>query len=155
MDTPEGDAVPLPPDFMHARVDAVKQRLLVPVCSLYQADEINQTLTIVATSGLNRNALGATLTFRQGLTGKVARSRQAVVARDITAHAAYHYVPGSDEERFKSYLGIPLEDEGRLYGVLVVQTEAKKTFFLKDIRELHSAGRDLLDALKLSVRQAS
>jgi len=38
---------------------------------------------------------------------------------------------------------------------LVVQTEAKKTFFLKDIRELHSAGKDLLEALKLAVRQAS
>ena len=36
-----------------------------------------------------------------------------------------------------------------------MQTEAKKTFFLKDIRELHSAGKDLLEALKLAVRQAS
>lgn len=108
----------------------------------------------MATSGLNRNALGATLSFRQGLTGKVARSRSPVVARDIKAHAEYHYVPGSDEERFQSYLGIPLEQAGRLYGVLVVQTEAKKTFFLKDIRELHCAGKDLLDALKLASRLA-
>ena len=145
----------LPPDFMQARVDAVKNRLDVPVCSLYQADEIREILVIVATSGLNQKARGATLSFRQGLTGKVARSRGAVVARDIKANAQYHYVPGSDEERFQSYLGIPLEQDGRLYGVLVVQTEAKKTFFLKDIRELHSAGKDLLEALKLAVRQAS
>lgn len=145
----------LPPDFMQARVDAVKNRLDVPVCSLYQADEIREILVIVATSGLNQKARGATLSFRQGLTGKVARSRGPVVARDIKAHAEYHYVPGSDEERFQSYLGIPLEQDGRLYGVLVVQTEAKKTFFLKDIRELHSAGKDLLEALKLAVRQAS
>lgn len=146
--------MPLPPDFMQARVDAVKNRLDVQVCSLYQADEIHESLEIVATSGLNRNALGATLSFQQGLTGKVARSRSPVVARDIKAHAEYHYVPGSDEERFQSYLGIPLEQAGRLYGVLVVQTEAKKTFFLKDIRELHSAGKDLLDALKLASRLA-
>lgn len=146
--------MPLPPDFMQARVDAVKNRLDVQVCSLYQADEIHESLEIVATSGLNRNALGATLSFRQGLTGKVARSRSPVVARDIKLHAEYHYVPGSGEERFQSYLGIPLEQAGRLYGVLVVQTEAKKTFFLKDIRELHSAGKDLLDALKLVTRQA-
>ena len=146
--------MPLPPDFMHARVDSVRSRLNVQVCSLYQADVVSQTLQIVATSGLNQSVLGASLAFSQGLTGKVARSRAPVVARDIQAHEDYFHIAGSDEERFQSYLGIPLEYDSVLYGVLVVQTEAKKTFFLKDIRELHSAGRDLLDALKLSVRQA-
>ncbi|MEE3320271.1 MAG: GAF domain-containing protein [Pseudomonadota bacterium] len=146
--------MPLPPDFMHARVDAVRNRLNVQVCSLYRADVVNQTLEIVATSGLNQNALGATLSFSQGLTGKVARSRAPVVARDSQKHEAYFHIEGSDEERYRSYLGIPLEHDSVLYGVLVVQTEALKTFFLKDIRELHGAGRDLLDALKLSVRQA-
>ncbi|MEP5231373.1 MAG: GAF domain-containing protein [Alloalcanivorax sp.] len=146
--------MPLPPNFMHARVDAVRNKLNVQVCSLYQADGQQQCLEIVATSGLNQRVLGATLTYSQGLTGKVARSRSAVAARDIQAHMDYFYVPGSDEEHFRSYLGIPLEYDGVLYGVLVVQTRVKKTFFLKDIRELHSAGRDLLDALKLSLRQA-
>ena len=146
--------MPLPPDFMQARVDAVKNRLNVQVCSLYQADIVNETLEIVATSGLNQKALGAVLSWRQGLTGKVARSRSPVVAREIRNHADYYHIPGSDEEHFQSYLGIPLEYDSILYGVLVVQTEAKKTFVLKDIRELHSAGRDLLDALKLGARQA-
>ena len=61
----------LPPDFMQARVDAVKNRLDVPVCSLYQADEIREILVIVATSGLNQKARGAMLSFQQGLTGNV------------------------------------------------------------------------------------
>nr|WP_202560463.1 GAF domain-containing protein [Alcanivorax sp. DP30] len=135
---------------MQARVDSVRNRLSVQVCSLYQADVVNQTLAIVATSGLNQSVLGATLTFSQGLTGKVARSRSPVVARDIQNHKDYFHIDGSDEEHYRSYLGIPLECDSVLYGVLVVQTEACKTFFLKDIRELHSAGKDLLDALILS-----
>ncbi|WP_288368253.1 GAF domain-containing protein [uncultured Alcanivorax sp.] len=144
----------LPPDFMHARVDAVRKKLNVQVCSLYQADSRRKSLEIVATSGLNQRVLGTTLTYSQGLTGKVARTRSTVVARDVQAHMDYFYVPGSDEEHFRSYLGIPLECDSVLYGVLVVQTRVKKTFFLKDIRELHNGGRDLLDALKLSVRWA-
>nr|WP_281502294.1 GAF domain-containing protein [Alcanivorax sp. S6407] len=139
---------------MHARVDSVRNRLNVQVCSLYQADVVSQTLEMVATSGLNQDVLGVTLCYSQGLTGKVARSRSPVVARDIQSHDDYFHIEGSDEERFQSYLGIPLEFDSVLYGVLVVQTEARKTFFLKDIRELHSAGKDLLDALKLSMRQA-
>ena len=93
--------MPLPPDFMHARVDAVRNKLNVQVCSLYQADGQRQTLEIVATSGLNQRVLGATLAYSQGLTGKVARTRSAVAARDIQAHMDYFYVPGSDEEHFR------------------------------------------------------
>jgi len=59
--------VPLPPNFMHARVDAVRNKLNVQVCSLYQADGQQQCLEIVATSGLNQRVLGATLTYSQGV----------------------------------------------------------------------------------------
>ncbi|EKF73745.1 protein PtsP [Alcanivorax hongdengensis A-11-3] len=142
------------PDYMHARVDAVRHRLGVQVCSLYRAMPAHEELEMVATSGLNQEALGALLSYRQGLTGKVARTQAPVVARDIQDHEDYHYVPGSGEERYKSYLGIPLLSEGLLYGVLVVQTEVSKTFFLRDIRELYSTGRDLLDALMLERRKA-
>ncbi|MDX1804343.1 MAG: GAF domain-containing protein [Alcanivorax sp.] len=142
------------PDYMHARVESVRIKLGVQVCSLYRAQAAHEELEMVATSGLNPQALGAVLSYRQGLTGKVARTRSPVVARDIQTHEDYHYVPGSDEEHYKSYLGIPLLSGGLLYGVLVVQTEAAKTFFLRDIKELYSAGKDLLEALQLERRQA-
>ena len=68
----KGSNVSLSPDFMQVRVEAVKTRLNVQVCSLYRAVPFQETLEIVATSGLNQRALGATLSFDQGLTGKVA-----------------------------------------------------------------------------------
>ncbi|HAB04188.1 MAG TPA: phosphoenolpyruvate--protein phosphotransferase, partial [Alcanivorax sp.] len=87
------------------------------------------------------------LGYAQGLTGKVARTRLPVVARVIQDHADYFHVAGSGEERFKSYLGIPLEHDGELHGVLVVQTEQTKTFFHRHIQEVHRAGRDLMASL--------
>ncbi|MFP1680608.1 GAF domain-containing protein [Alloalcanivorax sp. C16-2] len=132
---------------MNDRVDAVRRKLDVDVCSLYLARPDQQTLEIVATSGLNQSVIGKQLGYAQGLTGKVARTRQPVVARVIQDHADYFHVEGSGEERFKSYLGIPLEHGDQLRGVLVVQTECTKTFFRRDIQEVHSAGRDVLDGL--------
>ncbi|HAJ42157.1 MAG TPA: hypothetical protein DCM00_05795 [Alcanivorax sp.] len=70
-----------------------------------------------------------------------------MVARVIQDHADYFHVAGSGEERFKSYLGIPLEHDGELHGVLVVQTEQTKTFFHRHVQEVHSAGRDLMASL--------
>ena len=134
-------------DPMNERVDAVRRKLDVDVCSLYLAHPDRHTLEIVATSGLHRSVIGKQLGYAQGLTGKVARTRRPVVARVIQDHADYFHVAGSGEERFKSYLGIPLEHDDALHGVLVVQTEQTRTFFHRHIQEVHSAGRDLMASL--------
>lgn len=133
--------------LLSRRVDDVRSRLKVNVCTLYRAHPEDDSLEIVATSGLNQDAVGARLSCQQGLTGKVARTGKPLAARDIQSHSDYFHVQGSGEERFRSYLGIPLHRGDDLLGVLVIQTEDMKTFFLKDIRELHSAGRDVMDSL--------
>ncbi|WP_133492304.1 GAF domain-containing protein [Alcanivorax sp. 24] len=132
---------------MQERVEAVRQALAVDVCSLYQAFPEAGELELVASGGLDPEALGARMTFSQGLTGKVARTGQPVVARQVADHPEYHHVANSGEERFKSYLGIPLSNGDRLIGVLVIQTVVAKSFFHNDIRELHRAGRDVREVL--------
>lgn len=132
---------------MQERVEAVRLALAVDVCSLYLALPETGELELVASSGLDPEAMGARMTFSQGLTGKVARTGQPVVARQVADHPDYHHVANSGEERFKSYLGIPLRNDDQLIGVLVIQTVIAKSFFHNDIRELHRAGRDVREAL--------
>lgn len=129
------------------RVNTVRSRLEVDVCTLYRTCPDDDSLEIVATSGLNRDAVGARLSRQQGLTGKVARTGKPLAARDIQNHADYFHVEGSGEERFRSYLGIPLLQGESLLGVLVIQTEQMKAFFLRDVRELYGAGRDVMEGL--------
>ncbi|MFN3714122.1 MAG: GAF domain-containing protein [Alcanivoracaceae bacterium] len=131
---------------MHQRVCQVKDTLAVDVCSLYRADPALETVTMLASCGLEK-AIGSCFSYQQGLTGKVARTRRPVAARDIQTHAEYFHIDDSGEERYTSYLGIPLERRGELVGVLVVQTINSKTFFHKDIRELYSAAQDLMNTL--------
>ena len=77
-------------DPMNERVDDVRRKLDVDVCSLYLAHPDRQTLEIVATSGLHRSAIGKQLSYAQGLTGKVARTRLPVVARVIQDLSLIH-----------------------------------------------------------------
>ncbi len=135
------------PDPAYLRVDAVRSTLHVDVCTLYLARAREQELELHVTSGLNQKVVGSRIPFDQGLTGKVASRQSPVAARDIQSHRDHYHVEGSGEERFQSYLGIPLLQRDTLLGVLVIQTEQTKTFFQRDIRELYDAARDLIDHL--------
>jgi phosphotransferase system enzyme I (PtsP) len=146
--------MPLSRQTLRTHVSGLRAELGVDVCTLYLAYPAERSLEIVATDGLSDGAIGARLSYDQGLTGKVARTDGPVAARDIQRHPEYFHIEGSDEEQHKSYLGIPLHHDGALLGVLVVQTREKKTFFARDIKALYSVGRKLVDELTEALQQA-
>ena len=129
--------------LIQQRVALVKTVLGVDVCSIYLADPQQQCVKMLASCGLEK-AVGTQLSYHQGLTGKVARTAKPVAARDIQTHAEYFHIDGSGEERYTSYLGIPLERHGELLGVLVIQTVDSRTFFHRDIRELPHCGASVV-----------
>lgn len=139
-------------NLIHQRVTRVKAVLGVDVCSFYLADPQQQCLEMLASCGLEK-AVGTQLGYHQGLTGKVARTAKPVAARDIQTHAEYFHIDDSGEERYTSYLGIPLEHDGALLGVLVIQTVESRTFFHRDVKELFNAGRDLMNCLTKTMHQ--
>jgi L-methionine (R)-S-oxide reductase len=91
--------------------------------------------------------LGSTLLFNQGLTGRVARTKKPLPVVNPSEHPDYFHIKGSDEERYASYLGIPLVHDGRLLGVLTLQTVRSKLFLLSDIRQAYISGRCVIEKL--------
>ena len=123
----------------------LQQTLDVDVCSLYEADNARQLLSLKASSGLAASSVGDKLRFSQGLTGRVARQRKPLAAKNPHQHADYYYLAGSGEEQFQSYLGIPLLHGDQLFGVLVIQTKQSKMFFHSEISRLYQVGRELME----------
>lgn len=117
--------------------------LKVDVCSLYQYNTERAQLVLVATYGLHPLALGYRMSVTSGLTGRVARTRKVVAVKDPAGHPDYHHVLGSGEERFKTFLGIPIQKGDRLLGVLVVQTVHSHLFLLQEIAKIHNTGREV------------
>ena len=70
---------------MHAIVDGTTAAMGVEVCSFYLADHERTRLTLAATNGLDRSQVGkVSLAWGEGITGRVAASREPIAVEDVT-----------------------------------------------------------------------
>jgi phosphotransferase system enzyme I (PtsP) len=58
----------------------------------------------------------------------VAEQRAPVVLAEAPRHPRFKYFPEADEDRYQSFLGVPILDSSNLRGVLVVQTIEPRQF---------------------------
>ncbi len=110
-------------------VRRVKQAMEVDLCSVYLADSARRQHVLMATEGLNPNSVGRVkLRFGEGLVGLVAERNEPVNLDDAPRHAQYRYCPGSGEEQYHAFLGVPIVHHRKLLGVLVVQRRRPARF---------------------------
>ena len=102
-------------------------------------------LTLAATNGLDRYQIGrARVPFGEGVTGRVAASREPMRIADVRHDPRFLWVRGIDQRRFiASMLSVPLSWHGGIVGVLNIQTEVTREFSDADVAQL-SAIADLL-----------
>jgi signal transduction histidine kinase len=79
----------------------------------------------------------------EGLVGLVAETLRPLCVEDATAHPRFKYFPEAGEDRYHSFLGVPLLDRGVSQGVLVVQTVDPRSFSADEISMLTAAGAQL------------
>jgi phosphotransferase system enzyme I (PtsP) len=118
-------------------VAIVAERMETEVCSLYILDRRKSRLTLRATTGLDEESVGkVSMGVSEGLTGLVIEKMSPVMVVDALAHPRYKYFPETGEERFHSFLGVPLIEKRMAVGVLVVQTSRRRQFSRDEIRLL-------------------
>lgn len=121
-------------------VVTIAANMVAEVCSLYvlRADGV---LELFATEGLNREAVHkASLRVGQGLVGLIAAEAAVLNLADAQEHPAFSYIPGTDEEAYHSFLGVPILRSGRTLGVLVVQNRVRKTYSEEEEEALQTTG---------------
>jgi phosphotransferase system enzyme I (PtsP) len=115
----------------------VAERMNTEVCSLYLFDPKEQRLTLWATTGLDRTAVGkVSMGVDEGLTGLVLEKMEPVAVTDAMTHPRSKYFPETGEERFHSFLGLPIVEKHSPLGVLVVQSRTRRHFSRTEIRLL-------------------
>lgn len=128
-------------ELMRAIVDGTTVALGVEVCSFYLADRDGRRLTLAATNGLDRTQVGrVSLAFGQGITGRVAESRQPIAVVDVTVEPRFSWVRGFDIEGLAAMLSVPLIWHDRVVGVLNVQTRERRSFRQDEIDLLQTIG---------------
>lgn len=116
-------------------VTIVGERMETEVCSLYILDRQKKRLTLCATMGLDHESVGkVSMGINEGLTGLVIEQMGSVMVVDALTHPRYKYFPETGEERFHSFLGVPLIEKRMPLGVLVVQTSRRREFSRDEVR---------------------
>jgi phosphotransferase system enzyme I (PtsI)/phosphotransferase system enzyme I (PtsP) len=115
-------------DQIDRLVREVSKALSVDVCSLFQVRP-DGSLRMVANTGLTQT-VWSTIELRpgEGLVGLIARTQLPLNLQIAQQHPAYHYFPGSGEENFQAFLGVPIVHLGSVIGVLVVQDQDQRGF---------------------------
>jgi phosphotransferase system, enzyme I, PtsP len=150
-------------ETLNSIVAIVAERMETEVCSLYTLERKKNRLTLWATMGLDQESIGkVSMGTTEGLTGLVIERMTPVMVVDAQAHPRYKYFPETGEERFHSFLGVPLFEKRMPLGVLVVQTSRQREFSRDEIRLLKAISAQvsgiiiqarLLDTLKDKERE--
>lgn len=110
-------------------VEQVKQIVAADVCSVYLADASNEQYVLMATNGLQPQAVGhVRLNKGEGLIGMVARRAEPVNLDDAPSHIDYRFFPDTGEENFHAFLGVPIIHHREVVGVLVAQRRPRGHF---------------------------
>ncbi len=132
-------------ELLETVVDETRDALHASVSSLYLLDRDGINLTLAATNGLDRFQIGrAQVPYGEGVTGRVAATREPIVIPDVSRDPRFLWVRGIDQRRFiASMLSVPLAWDDRTVGVLNVQTEQHRDFSASDAAHLRAIA-DLL-----------
>ncbi len=125
----EVSAAPDLPKALAITVNRIRDTMRVAACTVYLADEDNQNYVLMATVGLNPQAVGQVrLNAGKGLVGLVAERQEPINLEDAPHHPRFHAVREVDEEDYHAFLGVPLIQYRRVLGVLLVQDTAVRQF---------------------------
>ncbi|MBC6428934.1 MAG: phosphoenolpyruvate--protein phosphotransferase [Cellvibrionales bacterium] len=110
-------------------VEQVQDALAVQACSIYLRDPQGHRLWLCASHGLRERAIGqVSLAQDEGLVGLVATREEPLNVDRALDHPNYRYLAETGEEKYRSFLGVPIIHHRRVLGVLVVQRAQAQRF---------------------------
>jgi phosphotransferase system enzyme I (PtsP) len=116
----------------------VASSMVAEVCSIYLKRDEN-TLELCATEGLRPDSVhSARLRVGQGLVGRIAERAEPFATDDAPNAPGFRYLPETGEERYRAFVGVPVQRLGEVMGVLVVQNETARTYEEDDIEALET-----------------
>ena len=129
-------------------VKRVKSVLNVDVCSVFLTNEIDNEYVLMATDGLNPDAVGKVrMNDDIGLVSLVGKRAEAINIADAVKNPRFQHFPEVSEEGFHGFLGVPIIHHRKVLGVLVIQSTAIQKFSEDDETFLITVAAQLAAAI--------
>ena len=131
-------------------VALIAKGLKADVCSCYVM-RAGEVLELFATFGLSQTAVHLTrLRVGEGLVGEIAAHANPVALADAWSHPQFVYRPETGEDFFRSLMGVPMLQAGRVIGVLVVQTREQRPFNDWEVETLETVAMVIAELIAAS-----
>ncbi|MEL7307047.1 MAG: phosphoenolpyruvate-utilizing N-terminal domain-containing protein, partial [Pseudomonadota bacterium] len=110
-------------------VQMVKDAMQTQCCSIYFADYSQDNFVLMATQGLNPDAVGKfRIGFTEGLVGLVAQREEPINIAFAKSHPRFKLSPEVNEEGYNAFLSVPVVHQKKVLGVIVVQQKLARVF---------------------------
>jgi len=109
-------------------VSLIAENMRADVCSFYVLRD-DGALELFATKGLKAESVHmTTLRLGEGLVGLIASEAEPLSLDDAPSHPGFAYRPETGEDKYNSFLGVPVLRAGQTLGVLVVQNAERRHY---------------------------
>ena len=114
---------------MDILVHRVRETIGTQACTVFLIDPNKQHYVMMATDGLNPQAIGNTIVdLDAGIIALIGQREEPINLSNAPDHPKYQLFSEVAEDRFKALLGAPLIHHRQLLGVLIVQQEEERAF---------------------------
>ncbi|CAM3935630.1 phosphoenolpyruvate--protein phosphotransferase [Pseudoalteromonas byunsanensis] len=116
-------------DALTQFVTLVKEAMNTECCSIYFADYTQDNFVLMASDGLNPQAIGQfRIGFTEGLVGLVAQREEPINIAHAQSHPRFKLSPEVNEEGYNAFLSVPVVHQRKVLGVIVVQQKMARVF---------------------------
>ncbi|WP_194868439.1 phosphoenolpyruvate--protein phosphotransferase [Pseudoalteromonas sp. PPB1] len=107
----------------------VKEAMHTECCSVYFADYSQDNFVLMASDGLNPDAVGQfRVGFTEGLVGLVAQREEPINIAHAQSHPRFKLHAEVHEEGYNAFLSVPVVHQRKVLGVIVVQQREERVF---------------------------
>ena len=127
----------------------VARHMEADVCSIYLYDDAEGKLVLRANTGFRQKLIGKIkLNPGEGIAGTVFEKNKPVCIADGFTHPNFRYFKSTGEERYKSFLSVPIVSGAAPVGVIVLQRQQNNRFDDNDIKALQIVASQLAIVLE-------
>lgn len=122
-------------EFLQKITGMVTRHMECEVCSIYLYYADQHELVLKATKGLNPDSVNKVrMKIGEGLTGLALKERRPICEGQAKNNPNFRFFPGIGEEKFESFLAVPILRGSVEIGVMVIQSQKKEYFSSEDIQ---------------------
>jgi phosphotransferase system enzyme I (PtsP) len=116
-------------DALHIMVKRAAEALDTEACSIFLLDRHHSEYVLVATQGLNPEAIGKVrVPINKGLIGLVGEREEPINLDEATEHPRFLHVSEINEENYHAFLGTPIIYHRQVFGVMVAQQHESRRY---------------------------